>query len=261
MLRWRLYLALVTVVIASCSDDAGESSTTSAVPLTVPAATASPTTPPAPTSSTGQTTVASSTTLVASTTTESATPGQTVIWPAPDVVFTTPQQAAEDFVAKVLRVPPVLGELRLGDARSGEIDVLSPGEGASATPVVRSTLLVRLVGPAGGWVVLAAANDNASVTSPTSAAEVPAAPLTVTGRGRGFEANIVVTAFVAGEADHVLDQQITMGGAAETPEPFTVTLDLSGAAPGDTVVLLVRGGAGLETDPGEFGAIPVTITR
>jgi len=35
--------------------------------------------------------------------------------------------------------------------------------------------------------------------------------------------------------------------------------DLSGATPRDTVVLLVRGGTGLETDPGDFGAIPVTV--
>ena len=43
--------------------------------------------------------------------------------------------------------------------------------------------------------------------------------------------------------------------------PFSTTLDLTGVAPGDTVTILVRGGTGLETDPGDFGAIPVVITR
>jgi hypothetical protein len=38
-----------------------------------------------------------------------------------------------------------------------------------------------------------------------------------------------------------------------------VTLDLSDAEPGDVVVLLVRGGSGLESDPGDFGAIPIVI--
>jgi len=38
-----------------------------------------------------------------------------------------------------------------------------------------------------------------------------------------------------------------------------VTIDLSGAAPGDVITLLVRGDTGLETDPGEFGAIAVVI--
>jgi hypothetical protein len=41
--------------------------------------------------------------------------------------------------------------------------------------------------------------------------------------------------------------------------PFSVTLDLSDAPSGATVVLLVRGGTGLETDPGEFAAIPLRI--
>jgi hypothetical protein len=70
---------------------------------------------------------------------------------------------------------------------------------------------------------------------------------------------VVVCAFEAGDRAVELDQVITQGGAFETPEPFSVTLDLSAASPGDTIVLLVRGGAGLETDPGEFGAIPVVI--
>ena len=48
-------------------------------------------------------------------------------------------------------------------------------------------------------------------------------------------------------------------GAQETPLPFTTSLDLSAAAPGDVVTILVQGGTGLETDPGDFGAIPVVI--
>ena len=48
--------------------------------------------------------------------------------------------------------------------------------------------------------------------------------------------------------------------ARETAEPFSVTVDLSAAAAGTTVMLLVRGSTGLETDPGDFAAIPVTIS-
>lgn len=44
-----------------------------------------------------------------------------------------------------------------------------------------------------------------------------------------------------------------------TSEPFTVTLDLSGATNGDVVMLLVRGGVGLETDPGDFSATSVVV--
>jgi hypothetical protein len=162
-------------------------------------------------------------------------------------------------VTEVLGVPPVLGEFQQGDARSGEIEVLSAGEGDASTGVPRGLLLMRQLGPGDGWFVIAAVNDNASITTPEPMAEVAAGPLTVAGDARGYEANVVVTAFVAGDVDAQLDQAVTLGGALDVPEPFTVNLDLSGASGGDVVALLVRGGAGLETDPGDFGAIPVVI--
>jgi hypothetical protein len=196
---------------------------------------------------------------VTTTTTASADLEQPAIWPAADVVFGTPEAAAEDFVAQVLGVPPTLGEFQQGDSRSGEIEVFSPGEGDAGRAVARGLLLLRQLGSEDGWFVLAAVNDNASITVPGSGEQVAAGPVTVEGVARGFEANVVVTALVAGTAGPGLDQQVTMGGAAETPEPFSVTLDLSRAAPGDMVMLLVRGGAGLETDPGDFGAIPVVV--
>lgn len=68
-----------------------------------------------------------------------------------------------------------------------------------------------------------------------------------------------MTAFPAGDAANELAEQTTMGGSMETLEPFAVELDLSSAGPGDVVTLLVRGGVGLETDPGEFAAIPVVV--
>jgi hypothetical protein len=231
-------LAVVAVLtLASCGGDDDEPDATTTT-----------------TSSTTSTTVDGSTT-----TTEPEAAGQPAIWPAADVVLATPEEAAEDFVTSVLGVPPTLGEFQQGDARSGELEVLSPGEGESPTTVVRSRLLLRQLGPDDGWFVVAAVNDNASITEPAAAAEVPAGPLSVSGRARGFEANVVVSAFVPGDAGVQLDQVVTTGGALETPEPFTVTLDVSGASPGDVVAVLVRGGTGLETDPGEFGALPVVI--
>jgi len=208
------------------------------------------------------TTTSTTSTTVATTTSTTAPSGleQPALWPAAGAVLATPEEAAEDFVREVLDVPPALGEFRRGDARSGEVDVLSPGEGGSPTSVVRSTLLLRQLGPDDGWFVIGAQNDNALVTAPASSAEVPAGPLTVEGRARGFEATVTVTASVAGDAAAVLDDELTTGGALESPEPFTVTLDLGDAEPGDVVALLVRGGTGLETDPGDFGAIPVVVT-
>lgn len=225
----------------------GTTTATSTVPETSSTTTAAPTT-----------TVPESTTTTTTTTPPPTEIEQPVVWPATDVVFDTPEAAAEDFVAEVLGVPPVLGEFRQGDAHSGEIEVFSPGE-AGGSEVPRGVLVLRQLGPDDGWFVIAAVNDNASITWPDPMAEVPAGPLTVEGRARGFEATVIVTAFVAGDAGNELDQVLTHGGPFETPEPFTVTVDLTGAAAGDTVVLFVRGGTGLETDPGDFGAIPVVI--
>jgi hypothetical protein len=175
-------------------------------------------------------------------------------------VLATPQQAGEDFVASVLGVPPRLGEFQAGDSRSGEIEVLAPAETDDGGPaIVRSVLLLRQLGPSNGWFVLAAVNDHTTIASPASGAAVPPGPVTVTGVGRGFEGLVVVEAFVAGTAT-ALDQVTTQAGSAESSEPFEVELDLGGATPGDTVVVVARGGVGLETDPGEFSAIPLRVT-
>lgn len=193
-------------------------------------------------------------------TTSSPTPGPTrleqpAIWPAADAVLGTPEEAAAAF-ASVLTAEPRLGTFMQGDARSGEIELLF-GE-STADPVVRSLLLVRMLGPDDGWFVLAAVNDHAAITSPAAGATVPAAPLTVTGVGRGFEALVVVEAYLPGDPEPIA-QQTTQGGSTEDAEPFTVTLDLSSTSPGDVVTLVVRGGTGHELDPGDVGAIPVVI--
>ena len=192
------------------------------------------------------------------TTTEPAGEQQPAIWPAAGVVFDTPEKAARDFLDKALGAG-ALGDFQQGDSRSGEINVFSPGEGGSDA-VIRSRLLLRQLGPDDGWFVIAATGENATLTSPEARTEVAAGQLTVAGKARGFEANVVVRAFAAGNSATQFDQEITPGGALETPEPYTVNLDLSGATPGQVVTIIVQGGTGLETDPGEFSAIPVVIS-
>lgn len=251
-------LVLTGLLVACGSGDESSDTTTTDSTTTTTAATTSTTEGTTSTTESTTTTTESTTSTEATTSTSVLTLEQPAIWPAADVVFTTPTAAAEDFVTTALGVPADLGEFMQGDSRSGEIEVYFPGEGANATRVLRGLLLLRQLGPDSGWFVLAAVNTNAAITAPDSMAEVPAGPLTVEGVGRGFEATVIVEAFVAGR-DTLLDQVVTSGGSFETPEPFTVTVDLSGAQPGDVVGLLVRGGVGLETDPGDFGAIPVVI--
>jgi hypothetical protein len=257
---------LVSSLAASCGDNddgaPSESSTPAVVVTTTDAPTttaAVPTTAAMPTTMPEVTTELPTTAVLPSTTVAPVGLEEPAIWPAADVVFESPEAAAEDFVATVLGVPPRLGEFRQGDSRSGEIQVFSIGEGDVGPPVARGLLLLRQLGPDDGWFVLAVANENASITVPLAGERVVAGPITVEGVARGFEANVVVTAFVAGDVTDQFDQQITMGGAAETPEPFRVSVDLTRASPGEVVVLLVAGGSGLETDPGDFGAIPVVL--
>ena len=243
-------LLAIAALLAACSDDTSSGDTTNSQP----AATTS--TQPAATSTTAGPTTTVSEPVV--TTTEPAEVEQLAIWPAADVVFTTPEAAATDFVTQVFGDGPVLGEFQAGDQRSGEIEVFASVDGA---PIgnARSTLLLRQLGPADGWFVLAAVNESATITVPESGASVDAVPITVEGVALGFEATVVVSALVVGRAEPALDQEVTMAGNFDGALPYSVILDLSDASPGDVVMLLVRGGVGLETDPGDFGAIPVLV--
>jgi hypothetical protein len=208
-----------------------------------------------------------STTADPGSTTTTAAPGTTTLpegleqpalWPAADVTFADPVAAAQDFLDQVLGAGEA-GAFREGDARSGEVDALFRGEDGTQE-IVRSTLLLRQLGAGGGWFVIAAVNPNAAITQPDALAEVLAGPIAVEGIGRGFEGTLVVSARIAGAPGTPLDEQVAQGGAEATPLPFSTNLDLSGAAPGDVVTILVQGGTGIETDPGEFGAVPVVIT-
>jgi hypothetical protein len=253
----RVLIATTSLLLVSlaCGDDDG-SSTTSLVTSTAVATTAVSTTIPSSTTVVASTAVATTTTGVP---TSSTTPAaaQPAIWPAADVVLTTPEEAASGFVREVLRVEPVLGEFQQGDARSGEISVLSPGEGGPQSP--RGLLFLRQLGPADGWFVIGAGSELASITVPATGDTVPRGPLTVEGIGTGFEATLVVRAFAAGDPAREFDQQVVMAGNLGTPLPYSTTLDLSGAAPGEVVALVVQGGVGLESDPGDFSAVPVVI--
>lgn len=184
---------------------------------------------------------------------------QPPIWPASEVVFTTPEQSANDFVSKVLGVDPVLGEFRRIDDRSGEIEVRSNAESEPGTSAPRALLSLRQLGPSDGWHVMSATSDGVSISVPRAGAEVSAGPLTVAGEGRGFESTLNVVAFVAGDQNANLDLVIASGGAFGETEPYSATVDLSEGGSGDVLVLLVRGDTGLSDDPGEFAAVPVVV--
>lgn len=247
VLRIALLMSLLLGAgLTACGDDDDDPGTTTTTEGDTTTTTAAPTT----TTSDGTTT---STSQVPAAT-------QPAVWPVPGAGFDTPEAAAEDFVSTVLGVAPVLGPFQAGDARSGEIEVLSPGEGGEGTPLPRGRLLLRQLGPDDGWYVLAAVSEGASIEMPETGADVPPGPVSVQGQARGFEGTVVVSAFPAGDAAVTLAEEITQGGPFGEPEPYDVTLDLSAAEPGGVVALLVRGGTGLASDPGDFAALPVVVS-
>ncbi|MDZ7676076.1 MAG: hypothetical protein U5K30_13540 [Acidimicrobiales bacterium] len=240
MTRTRIAGALVALalLVAGCGDDDDAATTTTLA----------------------TTTTTTTTTASESTTTEPVSLEQPAIWPAADVVFDTPEDAAADFVEQALGVPATLGDFMQGDSRSGEIEVRSPGEGDASTPVVRSVLFLRQLGPDDAWFVIGAANDNVTIDEPETGSVMAPGPVSVEGVARGFEGTVVVQAFPMGDASTVLDEVVTRGGAMADSEPYLVTLEVSSVSSGDVVTLLVRGGTGLETDPGEFSAVPVVVS-
>ena len=209
------------------------------------------------TSAPAETTLPADTTTSVAPTTTVPVEIQPAIWPATDVVFTTPEAAATDFLAHVFGEGPVLGEFVAGDSRRGEFEVFATADGVIVGEA-RSVLFMRQTGAGDGWFVLAAGNETAGITSPESSATVTAGPLTVAGAASGYEATINISAFVAGDATR-LDEQIAMAGNFGEVLPYSVTLDVEGAASGDVVVVLVIGTTGLETDPGTFSAVPVVV--
>ena len=70
-------------------------------------------------------------------------------------------------------------------------------------------LVLRRLGPADGWFVIAGTSEGVSITSPESGATVSAGMLAVEGLGRGFESNLIVRAIVVGNSEEVLDLDFT----------------------------------------------------
>lgn len=211
----------------------------------------------------GSTSTESTTTDSTTSTTSTSEPvslEQPAIWPAADVVFEDPVEAAADFVQQVLGVPPSLGEFMQGDSRSGEIVVRFAGEGDLGEFTPRAVLFLRQLGPESGWFVIGAANENVTIDEPETGSAMAPGPLMVEGAARGFEGTVVVRAFPMGDASTVLDEAVVQGGAMATAEPYQATLDLSSASSGDVIAVLVRGGTGADEDPGEFSAVPVVVS-
>ena len=273
MKRYLLVGIVVVSLAAACGDDAASTpatsstlpTTTSVAPTTdAPTTTTTTAVPTTTTTTTTTTTIpATTTTVPAATTAPTTVPADDTIvavWPAADVVFDTPEAAAEDFIEQVFGVEPFIGEFMQGDARSGEIEVLTPldDDDPATTAPTGVILFLRQLGPDDGWFVLSAVSEGVTIDEPAFGDEVARGAVTVTGTGRGFESTVVVRAVVPGVPPTVLDVEIVMTDWMD-PVPYTATLDLTAASPGDVVTLVAVGDTGIEAT-GEFATLPVVIS-
>lgn len=180
----------------------------------------------------------------------------TAIWSSTDERSSNPESAAIAAVDDLLGITPVISSYMAGDNRSGEINVFSPSEGVWT---VRSTLLLRQMGADDRWSVLGAIGPGVVIAEPASGGVHAPGWLTVSGRARGYEGTVIVSARTAGDAPRLVDQVVVTAGSMDELEPFSAQLDLRLSTKGDVISIVVRGDSGSEDDPGEFSAIPIRI--
>jgi len=220
---------LVAAVVALAwwllsDDDEEPAGTTTTEPAT------SQTTPP-PASDTTDTSDTSESTEPTFTSTLTEEELATVVWPdqGSSRRFEDPVAAAHSFATDFLGfVDPVVGELRQGDQRSGEVEVRPTADG----PV--TTVLVRQLGE-GTWWVLGSHTPDITVEAPRAGATV-SNPVEVAGTARAFEGKVEVLVHEDGSDEPVGRGHVTGGGGGEAA-PFRGAIDHApGAGPWGAVV-------------------------
>jgi hypothetical protein len=237
---WSAAIALAAVVLvvpalAGCGDDDGD-----------PVATGTDT------GTDGSSTTSTSTV-------EPTSPAPPRLWPAdPATASEDPVDSARAFADEVLGVDdPLLSEFLEGEPGAGEVELRSPREGESgsdAEGILRSTLSMRE--HEGLWLVTSASSSAIEIDRPEPVDTI-SSPVTVEGRGRGFEGTILLELRLLGAGPETfLVREITIGGALEELLPFTAAFPFD-APSGVELVLLAynedASGAGF----GDLTAIPL----
>lgn len=138
----------------------------------------------------------------------------TAVWPDPsgDVRYDDPRDAARGFAVDLVGfTDPVVGELREGDSRSGEVDVQAAADG----PV--TTVLVRQLSD-DAWYVLGAMTEDIVLDDPTAGTAIDD-PLQLSGQARAFEGTVQVAVFERGGTEP-LDEGFVTGSGGPDLGPF-----------------------------------------
>ena len=145
------------------------------------------------------------------------------------VRFDDPVGAAEAFATDFLGFSdPIVGELREGDARSGEVGVQPTADGPETTVLVRQLEDQT-------WWVIGATTETITVTNPESL-ETVSSPLVVEGDALAFEGTVEVTLWADGGKQPLATGVGTGGGSEMSPYEVELVFDPPDGLLGSIVV-------------------------
>ena len=158
----------------------------------------------------------------------------TAVWPPEGSAerYHDPVEAARAFAVELVGFDdPIVGELRAGDARSGEVEVRGDARGAV------TTVFVRQLDDEGHWWVLGASTPDIVLTGP-SAGDLVTSPVTVAGRARAFEGTVLVRVLADGVREPIGAAIVTASGSEELGDfRELVPYQVPGARAGALVLL------------------------
>jgi hypothetical protein len=181
------------------------------------------------------------------------------LWPDPaGELFDDPVAAVRSFVTEVIGIDdPQLSAFREGEPEAGEVDLLQRGEDGTVLDLAASTVVVRKL-DGEHWFVTAASSDDVQIDTPEPGAEVTS-PVAVTGRGRGFEGNILVDlrARLAG-GGAIGSAPPTIAGTGEELLPFSVEVPFD-FSPTPVAIVVAQNSSGADLAVPSFSAVGVRL--
>lgn len=177
------------------------------------------------------------------------------LWPDPSgALFSDPSDAARSFVEDFMGVPdPPLSDFRETEPGVGHVDLFGRGELGQRLDRVASTIVLRQL-DGENWFVTAAVSPDVTIERPTPEAAV-SSPVTVAGRGRGYEGTVIVSVRERFTSD-TLGSEPGIAGCCDTLEPYSV--DLSFDPPSTSAgVIVAQDDPGGEPGISSFAAVGV----